>query len=398
MKKRSDAILLFMIIGTFFSMPIFPAEVQFSGMTKTALGATVDSGDFILAEQLLHTNIDGYGTKSAFHVSPTLKVQVDGSIDFTVREAYIDLLTDAGDFRIGKQAVVWGQAEGFFITDIVSPQDLRFFILADFSDIRIGIPALRAQKYVGPFSVDTVWVPFFVPTVFPEKDSPWYTQEMSVIEPYDVRMGSLSDGEGFIKLGYFGSGFNAEIMAGYAWDDQPVLEGTFPTLETVYKRFTVAGGSLSKPIGPVIVRFENAIYINRAFSAQTSPGVVTSIRKNEMIALGGIDWSISGIDLSLQYVGEYVFDYDENIRVPEFQQTSSFRIRKTFLQDYLTLEFFAYVGLDPFDALLRPSISYTIEDGVLLKAGADIFLGDASGRYGRYRDNTLVSVAVSWYF
>ena len=77
----------------------------------------------------------------------------------------------------------------------------------------------------------------------------------------------------------------------------------------------------------------------------------------------------------------------------EYRQTASSRIQDSLMSDYLTLELFAYVGIDPFDALLRPSASWTVEDGVILKAGADIFLGDSSGQYGQYRDNTLVCFA-----
>lgn len=393
--KQFGVVLVALLLGT---LPVLAVDVQFTGMARTDFAVATSSGDFLLAEQVLHTALDGYGEKSAFHVSPAAAVSVDGEPRFSIREAYIDLYMEFADIRVGKQAVVWGKAEGFFITDIVSPQDLGYFILADFSEIRIGIPAVRVQKYLGSVSFDVVWIPFFVPTIFPDYDSPWHTREMSLFTPYDVRMDSLSDSEVFGKLAYFGSGFDAELMAGYARDDQPVLEGALPLPETRYEYFIVLGGSLSIPLGPVLARTEAAVYLDRAFTTRLSATEFGSTRKNELVGLGGIDWSMAGIDFSVQYVGQYIFDHDEILAQPEYRQTASIRIRDTFMSDYLTLEFFAYAGIDPFDALLRPSVSYTIEDGVILKAGADIFLGDSSGQYGQYRNNTLVSASLSWYF
>ncbi len=389
---------MILVVLLLVTQPVLAVDIQFTGMARTDFAVATSSGDFLLAEQVLHTALDGYGDTSGFHVSPAAAVSVDGEPRFSIREAYIDLYTEFADIRVGKQAVVWGKAEGFFITDIVSPQDLGYFILADFSEIRIGIPAVRVQKYLGSVSFDVVWTPFFVPTIFPDSDSPWHTPAMSMMAPYDVRMESLSDGEVFGKIAYFGSGFDAELMAGYARDDQPVLDGVLPQLETRYERFTVLGGSFSKPFGPVLARIEAAVYLDRAFSTRPSATEFGSMRKNELVGLGGIDWSMAGVDFSVQYVGQYIFDHDEILAQPEYRQTASFRIRDSLMSDYLTLELFAYVGIEPFDALLRPSVSYIIEDGVILKAGADIFLGDSSGQYGQYRDNTLVQASLSWYF
>ena len=152
------------------------------------------------------------------------------------------------------------------------------------------------------------------------------------------------------------------------------------------------------PFGAVVARSEAAVYLDRSFTARPSAVEFAVLRKNELVALAGLDWSMAGIDFSVQYVGQYIVDHADMMVQSEYRQTASFRIRDSLMSDYLTLELFAYVGIDPFDALLRPSVSWTVEDGVILKAGADIFMGDSSGQYGQYRDNTLVHASLSWYF
>jgi len=58
------------------------------------------------------------------------------SIDFRLHEIYLDLYFKKFDIRVGKQQIVWGKADGVFITDIVSPLNLTEFLLPDFDEIR----------------------------------------------------------------------------------------------------------------------------------------------------------------------------------------------------------------------------------------------------------------------
>jgi len=39
--------------------------------------------------------------------------------------------------RLGRQQIVWGEAIGTFVTDVVNPKDFREFVLPDFSELRI---------------------------------------------------------------------------------------------------------------------------------------------------------------------------------------------------------------------------------------------------------------------
>jgi len=65
-----------------------------------------------------------------------------------LREAYIDIYGNWLDLRLGKQQVVWGKTDGYFINDIVNPLDLSYFILQDFDDIRMY--DYDAQREVAP--------------------------------------------------------------------------------------------------------------------------------------------------------------------------------------------------------------------------------------------------------
>lgn len=106
--------------------------------------------------------------------------------------------------------------------------------------------------------------------------------------------------------------------------------------------------------------------------------------------------------MSGQYIVQYIHDYDDRIQTEEVEHTATFRMSDRFFSDTLTASFFAYAGIDPddpadSDALLRPSLSYSIEDGVELNTGAEVFVGSA-GKFGQYSRNTMGYVALRWYF
>ena len=66
-----------------------------------------------------------------------------------LREAYVD--TSAGDwsFRLGKQQVVWGTADGIKLLDIINPTDFRHLMQDQMEDSRIPIWMINAEGDVG---------------------------------------------------------------------------------------------------------------------------------------------------------------------------------------------------------------------------------------------------------
>jgi len=421
-QTMGKVLAVLLLIGV--SASVTAKDVDFRGMLRNYTGVRIseDTWDVPVNEQTVDLTLKGWGDITQITVNPYAYVGAQGDPEIGVREAYIDIFLADMDLRIGKQAVVWGEAEGAFITDVVSPQNMRSFILADFREIRMGIPAVRADYYTGPFTLEAVWIPEFIPAQLPAGDSIWAVQPdfswaPASVSP-DLRISretvspKLENSEIFGKISYFGSALNAEIMAGYAWDDQPVItdvgftaaeppNNKIDELTRGYKRYTVVGGSISTTLSSVVVRSEAAAYLNKDFNVLTSTGPDTE-EFNQLHALAGLDWSLGGMNMSAQYMFHYIHEFDEDIlTADEFGHTATAMVQDTFLEESLTAKLFGYFGFgafDRFDALLRPSLTYAIEDGVELQAGAELFLGDEDGNFGQYSDNNLVYAAVKWYF
>ncbi len=405
-----------LIILSALPVTLTAKDLELNGMLRSYTGLTLNlaSPEILKNEQTLDISLSGWGDMTRIVVNPYTYIDTDLTPDIGIREAYIDLFLPDLDIRIGKQAIIWGEAEGAFITDIVSPQNMSSYILADFKEIRMGIPALRADYYTGPLTIEGVWIPAFVPAVKPAPDSLWAVQpDMSWIppgmtvtplaQPAEIDT-TLKNSEIFAKVSYFGSLFNAELMAGSAWDDFPVFvidRSTAPniTAAPTYERYTILGGSLSAAIGSVIVRSEAAAYIDRSFNT-SNPTVSRGIEQhNQLQALVGADWILFGARMSAQYIVQYIDGYNTYmLNSEEFTQTATFLVQDTFFSDTLTARFFGYIGLDPFDALIRPSLTWSIEDGTAITAGAEIFLGDDAGRFGQFSENSIGYVSLNWFF
>ena len=62
-----------------------------------------------------------------------------------LRDCYLDYTSDNLDLRLGKQQVVWGQADGVPFLDRVMPFELTNIFLPDFADIRIPLWMVKAE-------------------------------------------------------------------------------------------------------------------------------------------------------------------------------------------------------------------------------------------------------------
>jgi len=416
-KRTTFKILIIGITMILFTVTGLSAkDVDLRGMVRSYTGFRFSEQDIAVNEQTIDLTLEGWGDMTRLVINPYAYVGTSSEPELGIREAYVDIFFDNADLRVGKQAIIWGQAEGAFITDIVSPRDMRSFILADFREIRKGVPAVKADYYAGSYTFEGIWIPRFVPTSMPGKDSMWM-QDMDLKpgvtitpQPVDQPAFDLKNSEIFGKMQYFGPRISWEVMGGYAWTDTPYISSLTPTgpstvdANQAYGRYKVVGGSLSTAIGPVVLRSEAAVYLDKPFSVITlgSPPSIDVENHHQVQALAGLDWGLWGIEMSAQYILSYIHDFKDGMieqgkMLSEFDHTFTFRVVDTFLDDRLTAKVFVYFEADPLNALIRPSLTWSIEDGVLIEGGVELFVG-SEGTFGSYKDNSLAFVALRWYF
>jgi hypothetical protein len=413
--KTKGLILILLLMASQFSMA---QNVDINGFARTYEGVLYDNSNFGIIQQTLNLNFEKMGDKVAFKANPMIYLYNDDSLDLRMRELYLDLYFKNFDIRIGKQQVVWGKADGVFITDIVSPLNLTEFLLPDFDEIRIGVIAAKIDYYLGNSTFEVIWVPVFTPTERPKPGSIWYVQPDFPIPPiWDLSKEKITPNlkysEIFLKYTAITSAIDFELMGAYTWDDNPTLHIQkqfgldMATMQTgllslniipQHHRLTIGGGSFSSEIKGVILRGEAAYYNGKYFLTEDPAQSDGNVKKNYLHYLVGLDFNIGSVKLSSQFIQQTILDYDENILNEKTENTMTFLARYDMLRETLHLELFSYIGLTNEDALIRPKITYDFDDSFSILMGSNIFLGDSNGRFGQYKDNSMAYIKLKYSF
>ena len=416
MKQKLSILIVLLGISLFSKAQ----NVDVSGFARTYEGVLVENGDFAIIQQTLNLNFEKRGEKVAFKANPMLFLNGADSIDFRMREIYMDLYFDNFDLRVGKQQIVWGKADGVFITDIVSPLNLTEFLLPDFDEIRTGVISAKFDYYIGNGTFEAIFIPQFTPTVKPASNSIWFIQpdfpapptfdwSKSTIHP------SLENSELFLKYSAITSKIDFDIMGGYTWDDNPAMHvqkhfgkdtTTMPptpiltgiTITPQHHRLYVAGGSFSTEIKGVIFRGEGAYYNGKYFQTEDPLAVDALIQKDYLNYVFGLDFSIGGVKLSGQFIQKYILDHDEKMVENKTNNMATVLARYDALRETLHFELFSYIGLTNEDALIRPKITYDYDDSFSILLGSNIFVGDRGGQFGQYKDNSMIYAKIKYNF
>ncbi|MBT3496190.1 MAG: hypothetical protein HOG20_00455 [Candidatus Marinimicrobia bacterium] len=405
-----------------FGASSYGQSLEINGYVRSYLGVlTNDTNDYSINQNTLDLKLKRTDDNVSFFANPFIYQYPNQDVSLGLREAYMDVYFNTMDLRIGKQQIIWGKADGMFITDIVSPKDLGEFLLRDFDEIRTGITSLKANYYLGDNTVEMVWIPTFTPTIMPNETSIWsripeFPLPITIDESQKEIPGRLENSEGFIKFSGMSSLLDYEIMAGVMWDDDPTLhivpiitvDNPTPTglrLSPIHHQLTLMGGSFSSELGGLILRGEGAYYMGKQFSALNPEQMnlpTSLLEKDYAHYLIGTDFSIGTTRFSTQFIQRAILDYDDLIVQEELDNTMTFLANRTFLQETLTLQLFGYVGLNNEDALIRPSLTYDLADGFEILAGANIFVkneeSETAGLFGHYDENDMVYVKVKYSF
>jgi len=417
--KTKGFLLLIILIGSSL-WALAQEKVDVSGFARTYEGITVENGEFAIIQQTLNLNFEKRGEKVAFKANPMIYLYNADSINFNMREIYADLYFKNFDLRVGKQQVVWGKADGVFITDIVSPLNLSEFLLPDFDEIRTGVIAAKLDYYIGNSTIELIAIPQFTPTTKPNESSIWYIQpEFPAPTTFDWYKStinpSLENSEVFLKYSAMTSKIDFDFMGGYTWDDNPTMHVqkqigmdstsvppspilTGITITPEHHRLGVAGGSFSSEIKGIILRGEAAYYNGKYFLTEDMQAEDALVQKDYINYVVGLDFSLGKVKMSGQFIQKYILDYSNAIVDEEINNMATIMARYDMIRETLHLELFSYIGLTGEDALIRPKITYDFDDSFSILLGANIFVGSRDGQFGQYQDNSMVYTKIKYNF
>ncbi|OHD21533.1 MAG: hypothetical protein A2Y38_18005 [Spirochaetes bacterium GWB1_59_5] len=400
----SSALALVLLFGTVAGVAVAEDGVALSGYGRAKVGSLLSDGSLFLAETTLDARLSWETEDSALFADVAVNERQGGSPELELRELYFRYSGDYMEMVIGKQQIIWGKSDGVFITDIVTPKDLSRFLVPDFVELRQAVDGVRLGGYAGGHSLELVWLPLFSPGVAPAAGTIW-----APVMPYPVTPTitpaampelSLENGEYFARYSFLGNAVDLSLMGGWFWNDLPSFAVTGRSLTPgvgltgialrgEYYRTAAFGYGVAGTIGPLVLRSEGALQLDRRYQGDFAVYPQGYAAKNAVQYLVGTDFSILGTTFGLQFIQDLILEYDDALVNERYTNTATVMAVRNFAREALRLELLAYLGLDNPDALLKAQLVWKITDAMELSGGTWLFFGD-SGQFGQYDDNDSV--------
>lgn len=328
---------------------------------------------------------------------------------FELREAYLDHRQGNWGFRLGRQLIIWGAADGVRITDLVSPMDMTEFLAQDYDDIRMPVNALRFFVFNDKMKLELLAVPTFVGYKLPtEAANPWSVLPKDLPLPvvWD-EVGSrpkfqLSNMEYGGRLSFTLPGVDFALATLYTWNKMPVItyrpSATQFTVSPHYYRMGFIGGDISKPLGQFVLRGEAAFNIGKHFSYTPQAFFTHQKGFNTLNWLVGVDWyAPHEWTLMAQFSSESIFGHESYIAQPRRSSLLTLNLSKKLLESNLLLSNFTYYDLTYKGWFSRFAADYALNDHIHLSAGYDWFGGN-EGMFGTYKHNSEVWAKAKYSF
>lgn len=333
----------------------------------------------------------------------------EGQLD--LRELYWQ--TDLGQsfWRLGKQQVVWGEADGIKLLDVINPQSFREFTLDEFDDSRIPLWMVNAEfTLANDGLLQLLWIPDTTVHELPPQGSPFAFTSPSLVPPtpdQPVELNQPQAPSGFdsadfgLRYSQFLGGWDFSLNYLYHYVDTPVVRARVEQgniiVDQDYERSHLIGGAASTVIGDWTLRMEAIYETDRYHRASSAlPGVTQS---DQWSSLLGVDWQgWTDQFISLQWAQTTLQDPASDSINQRREDTFTLLWQSNFLNETLTSEFLVLHSPEYDDGVVQWELSYNYQTGIDLILAADIFYGDQRGLFGQFRNADRITAALHWGF
>ncbi len=414
------------------------AEVELHGKADTVFATGFwDTSDILAAHvkfkprlEFFHGNFAAVASVNAGYSALDPK-----KIDFKLGELYAEYGWDMFDFRIGRQIIAWGKADGIQITDIICPKDYTEFIGSDYKDSRVPATGIQLRHFGSFYTIEGNWIPVYMPSIpeFNEKNpmnavifpSEFENSGMTVKADYTINKKSpshsIKDGEWGLRASFFFPVMDFSFSAFRGWDHDANFEMSgdltpwaLPkpnpthaalTLTPSYNRIWMAGFDMAIPIDMFIIRAEAAWLGKREFSKKLVVDMAGKMtiplgKHHQLKALAGLECNPgSGWQINLQYMEDVVFENVDTLARHQRLPLATLFVSKTMLRDTLKLSGSFVLGCDAWDSATSVDLGYDITDGFCLTLGGSVYCqGKDEGIFGKMQELSNIRLKAEFSF
>jgi hypothetical protein len=369
------------------------------------------------------------------------------SVELQFKELYFDWYFDNSDLRLGKQKITWGRANGAFVTDILSPLDLREFLTQDPSDIIIGVTALNLTRYFGANSMQFVYNPVFQQNQLPDSDSRWFplqTIEVPLNLPVNFRGNqktpSIRNVQAATRFALRPSAaFDLDLMLMHWTHPVPayalninLLNFSNPLsidLTESYIASPMAGYSFEWRLHRNLSIQSEMLYVherlftflpvsvNQLERALDDPAEVLQLlqdfefrddgyllTKPWLHSMIGLQTEIAGTTVNVQAYLETIFNYEERILPQRLFPYVNLLVNRSFLRDRLQMISIGRYNIYGDDFWIQLQGVYELADDLEIALGTNLFGGEMTSpfyghfTFNQFRENSFIFSRIALYF
>ena len=436
---RSLSLVLLMSLQASTAQAETDDRLSVSTMFETRAGFELEDGDVQLFEFQLSPRIE-YELTENIHLTSLFRLRLDladeldpdrpdqserdvisrrvligDNTDLELREFYLDM--DVGDsfLRLGKQQIVWGEADGLKVLDVVNPQDFREFILPEFEDSRIPLWAVNLEMPVFEESeLQLIWIPDQTYDDIPDRDATYSFTSPRIVPRIPagipVQLNSpdrpnnlFTDSDVGFKLSTSFGSWEASLNYLYHYADRLVLRRTITTsgitITPEYERTHLIGASVNNAFGDFVFRGEAGYSTNQFITTADLNDRDGVIETGNFSYVMGLDYSgITDTFISGQIFQSVLTDHQAGIARDEVDTTLTLLLKRHFMNETLTAESLLIHNLNDGDGLWQAELSYQMKSNLELKVGLDIFYGDERGLFGQFDNHDRIVLGIEWGF
>jgi hypothetical protein len=391
------------------------ADVRLGGIVEVELAVQTTDGAAQRAELTVSPELD-WRTPWGFDLTAIARLRADGydrlqpgRPDIELRELYVDAHLGNSYLRLGKQQIVWGQADGLKVLDLVNPQSFREFILDEFEDSRIPLWSVKWEAPLGEvWNAQLLFIPdqtyhqvpadgVFTPTSPELVPRPPPGMPVTVTEPREPDR-VFADADAGAQFSAYLNGWDVTLNYLYHYYDTRVVSVVrLPEetrIEADHRRTHTFGGTLSKAFGDFTLRGEAGYSTDRYFIADDPSDSDGLIKTGELSYVVGLDWmGLTDTVISAQ-IFQALAEVGDGATRDRVETDVTLLARRTLANDTIELSALAMHDADRGDGLVTGKISYAYQSNLRLRLEASVFYGSSSGRFGQFdrRDRVLIGV------
>jgi len=417
------------------SLTVF-AEIK--GSVEFELAYAVEPQNLSKVESLIQFEFDGNLTNDIrYTLIPRLRLDFDDHLNtednrasnysningpitdsnnsvLELAEAYIDFDAIGGSWTVGKQQVVWGEADGLKVLDLINPQDFRELNLERFEDSRIATWLINGEFEIGFLEESTVQILLIPDMTFNRLadngadfsiTSPLYAPQPNPAIPTTIKSVDRPSGE--IEVGVrweaFVNGWELSLNYFDHFNDTPVifreLNDNGVLVSPQYLSNEVYGVSANNAFGDWVLRLEVAVNSDSYLLSNnltTGRGIINSPEVKSVI---GLDYyGFADTLLSYQWFHSSISDYDDEILRDKDNSIHTLTLRREFRNQTLRVQLFALLDEENDDGEVRAEVFYRYSDKLDVWLGFDGFYGDSLGLYGQFDSNDRITTGLKYSF